>query len=318
MRRLLLGLAIAGACASAGCQQEPISPIAVLARGEGAVTSIAVDAGYVYWARGDGTIKRVSLDTGAIDTLTTGPKYPNNLTVDQAHLFWSAGSSILRVAKTGGTMDEFAQNNSINRLSLDDQHIYWTTQDTEQNNVNQITKEGVFVQSLASAVNPTAVLGGRANVLFGATSPQTSSNVVNQVPVQGGAVNPLLFDGTDEIAALATDTAAVYWGTRGATPAPATPADVPQPLGSIKMAALDGSNIQVVASGEPAILAVVADSTNLFWSNGIGQVRTAPILGGAPMSLIEGPVGPVSVAVDVTNVYWANGSDDGIFTAPKP
>jgi hypothetical protein len=290
------------------------------------VTSIAVDDGYVYWARGDGAIKRVSLDTGAIDTLTTGPKLPQNLTLDDAHLFWSAGSSILRVAKAGGGMDEYAQNNSIYRLSLDAEHIYWTTQDTEQNNVNQITKEGLFVQALASAVNPTAVLGGQANVLFGATSPQFSSNVVNQVPAQGGAVNPLLFDGNDEIAALTADTTAVYWGTRGASgapsagamPAPTTPADVPQPLGSIKMAALDGSNIQVVTSGEPAILAVVGDATNLYWSNGVGQVRTAPILGGGPLSLIQGPLGAVSVAVDATNVYWANAADDGIFTALKP
>ncbi len=49
MKRFLQGAVLAGALASAGCQQQLGSPATALATGEFFVTSIAVDDGYVYW-----------------------------------------------------------------------------------------------------------------------------------------------------------------------------------------------------------------------------------------------------------------------------
>lgn len=299
MQRILRGFLVAGLLAAATGCQESASIVGVIARNERGVTSIAVDEGFVYWAKGDGTIKRFNLDTGELRTLGEVDGPVDNLTIDRSHVFASTGGALLKVAKSGGAMEQFTLTAAAQALSLDDDHLYLAS---SAGTVDQHTKDGAFLQTLATSENPRAVLAGTSTVFWGSSVPQ---GAVMQVPVQGGTVTPIL-PNEDAPVALTMDIAHLLWANAGDGQS-----------GTINTSALDGSDKRVLASGQQQLHAVMTDSTYVYWSNLVGEVHTVSSAGGDPYPLITGPLGRVSIAMDVTSVYWANSADGAILTMSK-
>lgn len=319
MLRTLAALLAAAALATTGCQQQ-LSLTGALATGEPAVTSLAVDDGFVYWTRADGAVKKVSLDTGAVTTLGSQHGITGNLTLDDQNLYWSVDSDLITVPKTGGALQVHPQSAAINALALDDENVYWTAGD---NTVNRAAKAGFAAETLATSVNPRPILAGTVTIDWGADA---TNGALFEVPAGGGMVDTLLPAG-GAILALAQDTDHIYWGTFDDAVASAgdgTGGSAVTPDGTINMMAPDTTNPQVLATGQNTPLGMMTDASHLYWSNAEGQVMAVSIAGGDPQTLVQGPTecatdlfAPVSIAMDASNIYWANACDDTILTMPR-
>jgi hypothetical protein len=76
----------------------------------------------------------------------------------------------------------------------------------------------------------------------------------------------------------------LYWANTGA--------------GTIVEADLDGSNPQVIATGQSGPIGVAVDSTHLYWANpGSGTLVEAGLDGSNPQVLVAGQSAPNGVAV---------------------
>lgn len=67
----------------------------------------------------------------------------------------------------------------------------------------------------------------------------------------------------------------------------------------------------MLASGQNGPQHIVADATNVYWTNigsieDTGTVMTVPIAGGTPTPLAATQRGPLGIAIDATAVYWTD------------
>jgi hypothetical protein len=165
---------------------------------------------------------------------------------------------------------------------------------------------------------------------------------VQQVPVGGGAPNPLVDDATNGALALGPD--AVYFTTATKVevakkvPGSSLPGAFnytgPRPAyvavdtahlyftddqaGVVMMSSLaqPSATPTTLASGvSPWLLA--ADGTAVYWiDNALGRVMKVPIAGGAPVALTA-KRNAAGLAVDATSVYWIDGNAGTLMKAPK-
>jgi len=81
----------------------------------------------------------------------------------------------------------------------------------------------------------------------------------------------------------------------------------------MKLAKSGGGAPVMLASGQNGPQHIVADATNVYWTNigsieDTGSVMTVPIAGGTPTPLAAAQKGPLGIAIDATAVYWVTGS----------
>ena len=72
----------------------------------------------------------------------------------------------------------------------------------------------------------------------------------------------------------------------------------------------------VVSSDFTATGRIALDAANVYWTNGDGAVRRAPIAGGPSVTLATAQSGPTGIAVDATNAYVANKGSGTIVKIP--
>ena len=85
---------------------------------------LVTDGSYLYWADGS-AIRKMPIAGGAIKVLASGANF-SHVGLDATNVFYSAGSQIWSVPKSGGTATELvsAPGTSISAMSVDDQYGY--------------------------------------------------------------------------------------------------------------------------------------------------------------------------------------------------
>lgn len=139
----LVGIALA----ALGCSQSGKAPewtkgkkIAGKEQGLSHISNIVVDEQFAYVIIG-GTVadanagtnglRKIDLATGAVTVLDDGKRMPQSehggLVADEKYLYWSAGGSILRIAKQGGTAETVVSENvGIGiEMAVDNERVYW-------------------------------------------------------------------------------------------------------------------------------------------------------------------------------------------------
>jgi hypothetical protein len=72
----------------------------------------------------------------------------------------------------------------------------------------------------------------------------------------------------------------------------------------------------VLTTGQPDVLFLAVNATNLYWTTDPATVVTMPIGGGSPTTLFSGPTSLEGIAVDATSVYFSTYVEDTILTLP--
>ena len=94
-------------------------------------SSVAVDAGYVYWVEpGNGTIGRANLDGSGVDESFIATGFPMGVAVDASHVYWADGiaGTIGRANLDGSGVeaDFITGANLPGAVAVDAAHVYWT------------------------------------------------------------------------------------------------------------------------------------------------------------------------------------------------
>ena len=105
-------------------------PVVTLATGP-AASSMASDRESLYWVAGVGNqvaVYRVPTGGGTVTTLVTATVQPSPfcIAVDAANVYWTAGSSVLQVAKTGGSVHTLAtSSDGAYAIAVGPTSVYW-------------------------------------------------------------------------------------------------------------------------------------------------------------------------------------------------
>jgi len=276
---------------------------------------------------------------------------------------YSEHTTIMMADLDGGHPAALAEANYVVALTTDASNVYWLDWSPSEGRVMQVSRVGgapvvlstrtLLGESIAvDASNVYWAEGGSMNAAY-EWSP-TALHQVSSVPIGGGSVLALAA-GVDEMTAVVADGSHVYWtdydGTsfevRRSTLDDAgvtTLASMPVERQGAILAQNDasvfwttGSGIGEVAKGGggAATLAsssgwspdqLVADSTDVYISNGYGSVLRVPLDGGAPATLAveSAATAPVALCADGSTVYWLSmdltsfEGDYTLFACTKP
>ena len=225
--------------------------------------------------------------------LASGVISPSGIAVDNTYVYFgegSAGTSTIRkVPKAGGTVTTIVAGlNSVYRLTLDANNIYWT--DIAGGLIQSIPKTGGSPTTLATDPSaPGGIAVDSQNVYW--TEMVVPGNVV-AAPIGGGPVTYLGL--AVNTPGLATDGTFVYW-TESA-----------YAVGQVNSNYIGkGSIPSTLASGLFAPYDLVMDSTSVYWVDSYpGDVKQISIAGGTPSVLASGLSEPIAITADSANVYW--------------
>ena len=97
---------------------------------------LAVDASSLYFATFSApmSILKVSLQGGAIQTLAQSAGPGGGIAIDGASVYWSDGSGLSKVSKTGGSVQKLSSVPAgfVGGIAVDASNVYWTSASTVQ------------------------------------------------------------------------------------------------------------------------------------------------------------------------------------------
>jgi hypothetical protein len=318
------GVACGGTCALGRC-------LVTLASATTA-TSIAVDATAVYWTTqstgqaADGAVMKVPVGGGPPEVLASSQIRPATIAVDGTSVYWVSGdglgdSNLMKVSRVGGAAPVTLINyyTPLAALAVDATSVYWT--DSVNGNarpnqpsggrVSRMPSGGGAVQRLVEGspltLGPLAVDATSVYWLGSPASPTNFTNVLQKMPLQGGAsVTLATYQDSGPgftVAALPLPVVPgqtardVYWVV--SPPSPSAPA---QPVNNLLSVPAGGGSISTLATGGNGL---AVDATSIYWTTG-STVMSMPMGGGTPVTLAS--VGGGGIAVDATSVYWIGSS----------
>jgi len=291
-----------------GC---PPSGQAVLAKGEGFPTGIAVDRARVYWATAGsacatGRIRAIPKGGGPIVTLADGQTDPHVLVVDDAFAYWydGCGSGVVRrVPLAGGAVDQVALSidpaEDARVLAADSRNLYFNGYGVlgvaKQGGAPFVVDEADYVYGLAADDRGVywagPVHGGPTMAVFA---------------MPAGATTPVMLVQQDVGVAFAIDTAWVYFDGAG-----------------IQRVPRSGGPAQTIVS-PPANVGydMTTDVTSVYWLEGNAElpqyrVHRTPVAGGADAVIAQGSGWAFHVVEDESCVYWTNPGEGTIEAAAK-
>ena len=157
-------------------------------------------------------ILRRSKQLGPIQTLADA-NHPHALALDGTHVYFAIFSSedggrVVRVAKTGGSMELVAGNQlQVAGIAVDDSDVYWTDIDTVALRVLRQPKSGGATEILQTGIQSFDIAVDASHVYWGAST--TASDSIMRRAKAGGP--PEVFASDQDAWKLAIDDNHVYW-----------------------------------------------------------------------------------------------------------
>lgn len=308
-------------CEGGACKARECQPVA-LAWGQDRPDTIAVAAGYVYWAThgtgvGTSVIKRVPSGGGPQGTLVTGQSYPAGLAVNATTLFWSnstgldAGNGALMAAPIAGgnTVVLVPDMYSASDVTVDQQNAYLLS-GTYNGLVTAVTHTGSGAKALASGQGFPAKAAVWGDTVFWVNRGSSTNNgSVMSVPRAGGTPTTLV-QGQLRPSGIACDGSTVYWSNSTG--------------GTVRRVSAVGGAATTLASNQATPWALAVDGNNLYWTNRgtspnyvDGSIMKLDLKTSALIVLAGGQYSPSAIALDDKCVYWANQQDGAIMKIAK-
>jgi outer membrane protein assembly factor BamB len=277
-----------------GCQ-DAVSPAAPLVTGERGVTAIAVDDFFLYWSKADGTVRKVSLDGGQITTLASGQNLPDHVAVDDGRVYWATGDGAVKaVSKDGGGEIHIAVDAEITGLTVDEAHVYWTAaaSDGSLRRASKSEDDSAAVTLASGLSGPRSPRVHSGGVFWADQGWSSSAGALMRVPAEGGEPKALIGEPEGALS-LAVTGDELYWTTfgdgtvrwaslgGGDAHVIATEQGVLQAVagdgvtvywtradGTVNMAPLYGGEPVEIAKGPAnAKVSLAIDATSIYWAN---------------------------------------------------
>jgi hypothetical protein len=259
--------------------------------------------------------------SGSESTLASGLAGPYGIAVDDANVYLTSGTTVMSVAKCGGSPPVvLASGPQAGYVAVDATSVYWTAWQgwCGPSSIMSVPKGGGTAVKLASGTGQSGAIAVDDTSVYWTDS---AHGTVMRTPKTGGASVVLGSgqgvpgaDGTDGnpgvAIPLAIDGTNVYW------------ADYKGVLKSAPKGSGPVATLSTTPTGWRAY-ALTVDSTHLYSMALNGTVTSIPKGGGAFVTLASG--GPPNrgapygggIATDATTVYWATGITGTILGAPK-
>jgi hypothetical protein len=191
--------------------------------GAGMLQALALDATSAYLATGSGAaqgaVLKVSKEDGAVSTLALGRSFPQDIVVDETHVYWTEfrADIVRRVPVGGGDPVDFAAGQpSPRHMALDATHVYWAA---NQYDVNMTLLDTWLVKAPKDGSTPTIVMpmeSGPYAIAVDATHVYWPSyTAIMKAPKNGGDVTLLAYATGQYPGSIAVDAANVYWAAEG-------------------------------------------------------------------------------------------------------
>ncbi len=273
-----------------------------------------------------GDVMSVPVGGGPPTVLASGLPGPSSVAVDGKSVYWIAAllqgaSAVMKLPAGGGTPVTLVSNETpIASLAVDATSVYWTDSVGGANaypghalggRVSRMPSGGgaeqVLVDGSPLAPGGVAVDATSAYWLGSPGSPTNFTNVLQKVPLHGGAAVTLAtyqaWGAGPAVAAVPLPVVAgqtarnVYWIAQPPCPSCTRPSSQP-PSNLLSVPATGGSTSTLTTGAN----GVAVDSNTLYWTTG-GTVMSLPTSGGTPITLAN-VGGGAGIAVDAASVYW--------------
>lgn len=297
------------------------------------------DLGGVSGAGGAGATTAVATSTTAASSSGSGGSGGGSVS---SGVGGGGGGSMAACPEGGTVLRTLPPNSGPCDVVVDETYVYWSSQSTGL--LERASKEdGSGLWMLADGLGGPMGLALNGGLLYFADYDE--EGVPGRVPVEGGAVEPLLaWPGAYPSRDVTVSETNIYWTTEpddlwhvqddlvGAYllfTANALPTAVVSDTervywlttldGSVKSSAHGSLVEDTLATGQNIPSALAVDDSYVFWANyGDGAIyRTDKSTGAGTLLLASGPAGPRGIAIDDLYVYWTNFDVGTVSRVPK-
>ncbi len=235
-----------------------------LASGQGLPTSLALDAGRLYWTNfTEGTLRAVSVAGSSSTVLVSGQSYPQFVAVAGGEVYWvnSPGypDSVSVVAQDGGEPSVlYSTANSIASIAADASGAYFTVggdpSSPESGALMHVSPAGDEIVTLADGQSSPRDVAVRDGQIYWVTGEQLSEQTLLRMPATGGTPTALVTSAG--IGGLAVDASSTYFATAS------TSLD---PNGSLSWLPLVGGEPSVLVAGVSLVSGIALDRDFVYW-----------------------------------------------------
>jgi len=250
-----------------------------------------VDATTAYFAT-QSSIMAVAKAGGTPSTLASGSP-TTTVALDSTHVYFSTSAGVQRALKTGGSPTTLTTQ-TASCIALDSTHVYFTTAAGLFKLSQSATPSTETPVQLASAAGSNALAVNATDVFWMAAGDTAAPDRILKIGTSGGSATQLY--SASSIWGFAADATAVFAAETF----------------TLRRVPKDGSSTTSVTglqsptgTGKPKGVAV--DGTTAYVPSHDGTswaIVSAPVAGGTATKLINGQGRVGSIAVDGTHLYW--------------
>jgi len=287
------------------CEPSPQSP-KVLAAALFGPGELAIDDARVYWVSRSREVQRVVKIGGAIDVVVPDAGEVKGLAVDDQGVYWGTQDALMSLPKQGPGPVVLAPDTVAESITSDAGGIYWLHGSTGW----------LYILERGGSTPTRLGLGGVYG--FGLTVDASTIYVACDCGEQdivaasrsGGPVAPLVgnLGGVDNPQSVAVDSTDIYWVDSG---------DPFVPEGAyVATSRKDGTQARIITRDVTRPIDIAVDDAFAYWvewGNGgaDGRLMAVPKSGDEPMVLAGGLPHPRSLSLDADFVYWSNEGTEG-------